>query len=85
MKKLLLLCATVVSFFQLAAQDIPNPVQQAGWQIGIGFGEIPYQGSFKPSFTFGYHVNEHWYVGVIYQLRDEIQRNEDSFNACQGA
>lgn len=51
------------------------------WQIGIGFGEIPYKGSFKPSFTIGYHFNEKLYAGIIYQLADKINRNESSFNA----
>ena len=51
------------------------------WQIGIGLGEIPMDGSFKPSITFGYHFNEKVYTGLIYQFKDQIQRNESSINA----
>ncbi|MCB0791689.1 MAG: hypothetical protein H6595_13140 [Flavobacteriales bacterium] len=51
------------------------------WQVGIGLGELPMDGSFKPSFTFGYHFNEHLYAGAIYQLRDAIERGGSSFNA----
>jgi hypothetical protein len=51
------------------------------WQVGIGFGEIPYKGSFKPSITFGYYFNSKLYAGVIYQFKDEIKRDGSSFNA----
>lgn len=51
------------------------------WQIGIGLGELPIGGSFKPSFTIGFHVNDHLYIGAIYQLKDKIQRDDSSFNA----
>ncbi len=51
------------------------------WQVGVGLGELPTGGSFKPSFTFGYHLNEHVYFGVVYQLPDEISRGSSSFNA----
>lgn len=64
----------------LYGQDITQP-EQPYWQIGIGFGELPMQGSFKPSITFGYHFNEKLYLGLIYQFNDQIQRNGSSFNA----
>lgn len=51
------------------------------WQIGIGLGEIPMHGSFKPSFTVGYHFNDKFYLGIIYQLKDNINRGTSSFNA----
>ncbi|UTW61430.1 outer membrane beta-barrel protein [bacterium SCSIO 12741] len=51
------------------------------WQVGIGLGELPVGGSFKPSITLGYHFNEKIYAGFIYQFKDEIQRSESSFNA----
>lgn len=62
-----------------AQQQVPVP--GGTWQIGIGLGELPMDGSFKPSFTFGYHFNEHLYAGAIYQLRDAIERGGSSFNA----
>lgn len=51
------------------------------WQIGIGLGELPTGGSFKPSITVGYHFSEKIYAGFIYQFKDEISRNESSINA----
>jgi hypothetical protein len=50
------------------------------WQIGLGLGELPLGGSFKPSITFGYQFNEKLYAGVIYQFKDEISRDQSSFN-----
>ena len=52
------------------------------WQIGIGFGELPLHGSFKPSISIGYYPYEKLYVGVTYQFKDRIQRNGTSFNAA---
>ena len=51
------------------------------WQIGIGFGELPMHGSFKPSITIGYYPYEKLYIGFTYQFKDRIQRNGTSFNA----
>lgn len=51
------------------------------WQIGIGLGELPIGGSFKPSLTFGYHFNEKVYAGIIYQFKDKIKRDNSSINA----
>ena len=65
---------------QLTGQETGMP-QQAYWQIGIGLGELPTGGSFKPSITFGYHFNDKLYAGIIYQFKDEISRDEASFNA----
>ncbi len=71
-----------LSLFQVTAQTgESNAPFLRGWQIGIGLGELPMGGSFKPSFTLGYHFNEHWYVGVNYQLKDKISRGTSSFNA----
>ncbi|NJO88130.1 MAG: hypothetical protein HC831_03555 [Chloroflexia bacterium] len=50
------------------------------WQLGLGLGELPVKGSFKPSITIGYHFNNKLYAGFIYQLNDKIQRNGTSFN-----
>jgi hypothetical protein len=61
-------------------QEFQPPVTTF-WQIGIGLGELPIGGSFKPSITIGYHFNEKLYAGIIYQFRDKISRNEASFNA----
>jgi hypothetical protein len=51
------------------------------WQIGIGLGELPMGGSFKPSISFGYHFNDRLYTGIIYQFKDKISRGNSSFNA----
>lgn len=51
------------------------------WQVGFGLGELPTGGSFKPSITLGYHFNEKFYAGIIYQFKDEISRNSASINA----
>ncbi|WP_026210190.1 hypothetical protein [Flexithrix dorotheae] len=61
-------------------QSIENELRKS-WQIGLGFGELPMHGSLKPSITFGYHFSEQMYLGVIYQFKDKINRNETSFNA----
>jgi hypothetical protein len=59
-----------------------NPTQlQDYWQVGLGLGELPTGGSFKPSISFGYHFRENLYAGIIYQFKDEISRGESSFNA----
>lgn len=51
------------------------------WQIGFGLGELPMGGSFKPSISIGYYFKNKIYAGIIYQFRDEIQRNKSSINA----
>ncbi|MEM9363170.1 MAG: hypothetical protein AAGA43_11070 [Bacteroidota bacterium] len=51
------------------------------WQIGFGLGELPSGGSFKPSMTIGYHFTDKIYAGLIYQVKDRIERNDSSFNA----
>lgn len=51
------------------------------WQIGLGLGELPFGSSFKPSITIGYYFNEKVYAGFIYQFKDEISRNNSSFNS----
>ena len=63
----------------LSAQDITGLANY--WQIGIGLGELPMGGSFKPSLTIGYHFNEKIYAGFIYQFKDYISRNSASINA----
>ena len=82
MKTIIITLVTVISISVLNAQELKeaNP-DFRHWQIGIGFGEIPMAGSFKPSLTFGYHFNEKIYVGAIYQFKDDINRNGSSFNA----
>ncbi|MCB0807073.1 MAG: hypothetical protein KDC05_14845 [Bacteroidales bacterium] len=80
MKTLTLSTLIVVTFilsYELQSQTTPL----SGWQIGIGLGELPMDGSFKPSITFGYHFNEKIYTGIVYQFRDKINRGASSFNA----
>ncbi len=60
-----------------------NPGLRNVWQIGFTFGEIPIlANSFKPGISVGYHFNEYVYAGVSYQLNDNIQRDDESFNAA---
>jgi len=52
------------------------------WEIGLTFGEIPIlAGSFKPGISVGYHLNKHLNFNFVYQLTDNIQRDDESFNA----
>lgn len=75
-----LLCIIAFTQNSLIGQVINYP-SKGTWQLGLGFGEIPMDGSFKPSITFGYHINSKFYAGVIYQFRDQIRRDGSSFNA----
>lgn len=61
-------------------QEMPRPLDKY-WQIGIGLGELPIGGSFKPSVTVGYYFHDKLYAGIVYQFKDAISRNESSFNA----
>lgn len=80
MKKQVLIIVAMCSFLVGKAQD-ENFIPTNYWQIGIGLGELPTGGSFKPSITIGYHQNEKLYWGVIYQFKDKISRDGSSFNA----
>ncbi len=52
------------------------------WQLGLTFGEIPIlAGSFKPGITAGYHINENIMIEFTFQLKDYLQRDDESFNA----
>lgn len=52
------------------------------WQLGLTFGEIPIlAGSFKPGVTLGYHFNENLMAEFTFQLKDYLQRDDESFNA----
>ena len=77
---LITLLISLASTFTTVAQTDIDPLR-GSWQIGIGFGELPLNGSFKPSITFGYHFNDKLYAGVIYQFSDQISRGSSSFNA----
>ena len=62
-----------------------NPVNQNYWQIGFTFGEIPIlSGSFKPGISVGYHFTENIMTEFIYQLKDYLQRDDESFNGFTG-
>ena len=54
------------------------------FHLGVGFGELPWQGSFKLSFTAGVWLNDLVYVGAMYQIPDQIRRDRSSFNANDG-
>jgi len=52
------------------------------WQLGLTFGEIPIlAGSFKPGITIGYHFNDNLMAEFTFQLKDYLQRDDESFNA----
>lgn len=51
------------------------------FHVGLELGELPFNGSFKPGISVGYHFNDLFYVGFVYQLADSIQRDGTSFNA----
>ena len=82
MKKITLLLSAVIALsINVKSQDIPTD-NNGMWQVGIGFGEIPFLSkSFKPSLTAGYRFNDHLYVGAMFQLVDNLERNEHSFDA----
>ncbi len=74
-----LMIISTVNYLSAQTNDV---MPQKYWQLGIGFGEIPFLSkSFKPSFTVGYRFNQYVYLGVIYQLVDNIERNNDSYDA----
>ena len=59
-----------------------NGLKHNSWQVGFTFGEIPIlSGSFKPGITVGYHFNEYLMAEFTYQLKDYLQRDDESFNA----
>ncbi len=66
---------------QSISQDNQTVVLKRSWQVGLGLGELPIGSSFKPSVTFGYHITDKLYAGVIFQFPDKINRNGTSFNA----
>ena len=51
------------------------------WSVALELGELPMGGSFKAGISVGYHVSQHAWLGVVYQLADSIRRNGSSFNA----
>lgn len=51
------------------------------FHVGLGFGEIPMRGSFKPDLTVGFYLNEYVYLGAIVQAPDGIRRDGSSINA----
>ena len=80
--KLLLLINVMLLGNLALGQDINTGTALANyWQIGLGLGELPMGGSFKPSITLGYYFDEKVYAGIIYQFKDEISRDGSSFNA----
>ncbi len=70
------------SFLNCLSAQTNDVMPQKYLQVGVGFGEIPFLSkSFKPSFTVGYRFNQYVYVGAIYQLVDNIERNNNSYDA----
>ena len=82
MKVIKITCLMALLFQLITAAGQENNMELNNyWQIGFGLGELPVGGSFKPSISIGYHFNDKVYAGIIYQFRDEIQRNRSSINA----
>ncbi len=82
MKTKILAILIVISLSKGLSAQTNDVMQQKHWQVGIGFGEIPFLSkSFKPSFTLGYRFNQYVYIGAIYQLVDNIERNSNSYDA----
>ena len=81
----------LLTFFVTFGPNLANAQQESKegllslddvWAISVGFGEIPFlAGSFKPSVSVGYHLNNYIYFGGTVQLHDVIHRGTESFNA----
>ncbi len=81
---LLVLAGLLLVSTPAVAQTHPEPGEslRGVWSLQFGFGELPFlAGSFKPSISLGYHLNEHFYLGGTVQLRDVLERGDESFNA----
>lgn len=82
MNKYIVLTAIVFLGFTGAIYSSEDTRLENTWELGLTFGEIPIlAGSFKPGITVAYHFNEHLALSATCQLKDHIQRNNDSFNA----
>ncbi|MEM9649557.1 MAG: hypothetical protein AAF969_13845 [Bacteroidota bacterium] len=82
MKPIYILIITSCCFAVWVANGQNNSgIIESSWQIGLGLGELPTGGSFKPSITIGYHFSNKIYAGLIYQVKDRIKRDDSSFNA----
>ena len=77
------LIAALCSLLTLAAPrtaSAANSDLNGVWMVGLNLGELPWQGSFKPGISLGYHVNDLMFIGGFYQIGDAIERNGSSFN-----
>ena len=77
------LVAVLCSLSTLAAPHVASAADSdlnGVWMVGLNLGELPWQGSFKPGISVGYHVNHLMFIGGFYQIGDSIQRNGTSFN-----
>ena len=79
MKRRLTTVLTVMTLTSTAAAADGDDLEEA-WMVGIHLGELPWQGSFKPGLSVGYHLNELVYFGALFQIGDEIRRDSSSFN-----
>ncbi len=78
------LCLILILLFSSAVINSAEGLNRLrnSWEVGFTFGEIPMlSGSFKPGITLGYHLNEYISLSASFQLRDHLERNEESFNA----
>lgn len=79
MKRLLTTVLTLATMSSTAVAADDNDLEKA-WMVGLHLGELPWQGSFKPGLSLGYHLNDLVYFGALFQIGDEIRRDATSFN-----
>lgn len=81
-RTMLHLAQTLVLVLRAGPARADDSPLDGAWMVGVNLGELPWQGSFKPGITLGYHFNDYSYVGAIYQVSDSIARDGTSFNAA---
>ena len=82
MNKYIILTAIVVLAYGSLTYSLEESRLKNTWELGFTFGEIPIlAGSFKPGITVAYHFNENLALSATCQLKDHIQRDNESFNA----
>lgn len=72
---------TSTSSQAFASSATATPSKLSRLKLGIEFGELPLQGSFKPGINMGYQLNNHHELFISYQVQDDISRNGASFNS----
>lgn len=74
----------VILFSYITVSGQVNEISKNFWQVGFTFGEIPVlSGSFKPGVTFAYYFNEKLSAEFTFQMKDYLNRDDESFNAVK--